>query len=386
MFVGACLDLGVPFASLTASLATLGLTSFEVTLSRFFAGAIGASKFDVVVSGTQPQRSFAQVKELILKSQLELRVQTRAVRIFDHLASAEGEVHRIPKEQVHFHEVGAVDSICDIVGAAFCLEYLGAELVTGPLPLGRGTTLCQHGRIPLPAPATLLCLRGLPTVDSGIEQELVTPTGAAILGSESHPSNGWPGLVVERVGWGAGTRRIPGAVNALRLVLGSKTATLAPPRSNAEPCWLLETNIDDATGEQIAHVVQRLLQDGALDAWTIPATMKKGRPGVVLSALCKEQAIEGVRQCILTESSAIGLRIREVQRSELHRRTIHVQTDFGSVRVKVSDGAAASMRHVKPEFEDCRRIAEDKGVPLRVVSDAAQSAARDQLSDLPGEL
>jgi pyridinium-3,5-bisthiocarboxylic acid mononucleotide nickel chelatase len=289
--------------------------------------------------------------------------------VFDRLARAEAEVHATELSEVTFHEVGATDSIVDIVGAAAALEFVGAQLVTSPLPIGRGFVHTQHGRLPLPAPATLLCLRGVPTVEDPLELELVTPTGAAIVSALSQRFVSWPGIVPERVGFGAGTLELPDRPNALRAVLGTSTqGAEAGDRVN-----LLEANIDDMTGEVLAHALGRLLECGALDAWIVPITMKKGRPAWTLCALATRDTTPTVEATYFAETTTLGVRRREIVRTTLPRKVTTVSTQFGPVPVKQS---GSPPHHLKPEFEACVQLAKQHGVPLRVVMEEAFAQAR----------
>ncbi len=270
-------------------------------------------------------------------------------------------MHRTTLEQVHFHEVGAVDAIVDIVGSAAAFCYLGARVMASPVPLGRGFVKCRHGDLPLPAPATLNCLQGVPTVPSGLNVELVTPTGAAIVASVAEDFVEWPSFSPERIGWGAGTRGLPDRPNALRAIMGRPSASLQK-LSYA----LLEANIDDMTGEVAAYALARVLESGALDAWIGAVTMKKGRPGMVFSALVPREQAEQVSDCIFSETSTIGVRQTLVSRFELVRRQSEVETPWGTVRVKLSNNRDGVIQ-AKPELDDCAAIAQREGISLRVV-------------------
>ncbi|NLE88736.1 MAG: nickel pincer cofactor biosynthesis protein LarC, partial [Myxococcales bacterium] len=374
MTIAALVDLGVPTAVIEGAVEALGLPGVSLEFRPVLVGALGAIHFDVHVEGPQPQRTYAEIRALIAGAEgLEPAVRDLAQRIFLRLAEAESEVHRMPLEAVAFHEVGAVDAIVDIVGAAAGLVHLGADVVSSPLPLGRGFVECQHGRLPLPAPATALCLRGVPTEDAGIDVELVTPTGAAIVAAVARDFARWPSLVPQAVGWGAGTRRLEDRPNALRLVLGDpRQATDAPPLTHA----LLEANLDDVTGEVAAQAVVTLLEQGALDAWVVPVTMKKGRPGIVLTALSTTRDAGRLSELILRETPSIGVRQTLVSRQELPRTVVDVLTPWGPVPVKVSGRPPL---RAKPEFDVCVRLSRERGVPLRDVLAAAARAAEEWL-------
>ncbi|HEX9620444.1 MAG TPA: nickel pincer cofactor biosynthesis protein LarC [Polyangiaceae bacterium] len=373
MLVAALLDLGVPWSVVEDAVAALGMDGYHLSLSSGYAGAIGALGFDVHVDPRQPQRTYANIEGLLLASNLDDATRRLAGRIFLRLAQAEAEVHRIALEDVHFHEVGAVDAIADIVGAAACFTHLGARVVGSALPLGRGFVECQHGILPLPAPATVNALRGVPTYAAEVEAELVTPTGAAVVATVCEGFVSWPSLAPERVGFGLGTRRLPDRPNALRVVLGNET------RSGAEETGthvLIEANVDDMTGELAAHCLRAVLDAGALDAWAVPIVMKKGRPGLVLSVLCARAVAPQLSRVLLRESSSLGVRRTPVSRDELPREVVDVETPYGVVPVKVAGVGSA---HVKPEFEVCARLARAAEVPLRLVLEAATSAARARL-------
>lgn len=374
MIVGALVDLGVPESVVLDAIAKLGLTGFHVHFGGREQSGIVATKFDVHVDAPQPERTFKSVRSTILESDLPLKVKDRALLVFEKLGRAEAKVHRMPIDDVHFHEVGAVDALCDIVGAAAALEYLGAEIVVSPLPMGRGFVKARHGILPLPAPAAVECLAGFPTYDAGIDRELVTPTGAAIVGANASRSSRWPDLRIERVGWGAGTQSLPDRPNLLRVVLGPVTegAQIVPSVGTHA---ILEANLDDATGEIVAHCIETLLREGALDAWATPSTTKKGRPGLVLGCLVQVQLADRLTASLLRESTTIGVRRTEVSRVTRPRRDVVVQTMYGPISVKISEGPFGTPQQ-KPEFDECVRAAGFHRVPVREVLSAALEAAR----------
>ena len=281
-------------------------------------------------------------------------------------------MHRTPVEAVSFHEVGAVDAIADIVGAAAALSYLGAELVCSPLPMGHGSIECRHGVLPLPAPATVACLRGVPTYAAGIEAELVTPTGAAIVAAQAARFDRWPSLTPLAIGWGAGTRKLPDRLNALRAVLGD--AVPSAVGSDEATHYVIEANVDDMTGELTGHAIVKLLEAGALDAWAAPIIMKKGRPGLLLSALGTGASLAVLENALLRETSTIGLRRYPVSRSERPRESIEVQTEFGKIPVKIARGPYGPPQ-LKPEFDACVAAAAAHQVPVRIVIAAALAVA-----------
>jgi uncharacterized protein (TIGR00299 family) protein len=372
MSIAALVDLGVPFELVRDSVAALRIGGFELELKRARGGAIGGTKFDVVVSAPQPDRRYRAIDDLLAVSSLNAGAKALARAIFLRLGEAESEVHRIPLDEVAFHEVGAVDAIVDIVGAAACFEYLAAEVVASPLPMGRGSVRCQHGILPLPAPATVACLRGVPTIDAGIEAELVTPTGAAIIATVARRFVAWPSFTPERVGWGFGTRGLPDRLNALRVVLGS--AKVETDVASNGTHVVLEANVDDMSGELAAHALQTLLESGALDAWATPIVMKKGRPALTISVLGERGAEARLAEALLRETHSIGVRHGLVSRTERPRRMLDVVTDYGVIPVKISEGPFGPPR-IKPEFDACASAARSAGVSVGVVIAAALAAA-----------
>jgi uncharacterized protein (TIGR00299 family) protein len=271
--------------------------------------------------------------------------------------------------------VGAVDAIVDVVGSAAALEWLGAELVVSPLPMGRGFVKAAHGTLPLPAPATVECLAGLATYDAGIDFELVTPTGAAIVGAHASGSSRWPSMAPEHVGWGAGTASLADRANVLRAVLGASATAAYGAHAQAAPTHaVLEANVDDATGELAGSWIDALLAAGAVDAWATPITMKKGRPALTLSALARVEHADAVAHAMLRETTSLGLRRYEVTRAERPRRMVQVETPYGRIPVKVATGPFGPPQ-VKPEFDACAAAAATHGVPVREVLRAAIVAA-----------
>ena len=374
MIVGALVDLGVPESVVLDAIAKLGLTGFHVHFGGREQSGIVATTFHVHVDAPQPERTFRAVRALILASELPQKVKDRALLVFEKLGRAEAKVHKMPIDDVHFHEVGAVDALCDVVGAAAALEYLGAEIVVSPLPLGRGFVKARHGILPLPAPAALECLQGFPTYDAGIDRELVTPTGAAIVGANASRASRWPDIRIERVGFGSGTQTFPDRPNLLRVVLGpvAEGAQITPSVGTHA---ILEANLDDATGEIVAHCIDMLLREGALDAWATPTTTKKGRPGLVLACLVQVPLADRLTASLLRESTTIGVRRTDVSRVTRPRRETVVQTPYGPISVKVSEGPFGTPQQ-KPEFDECVRAAAFHRVPVREVLSAALEAAR----------
>jgi uncharacterized protein (TIGR00299 family) protein len=377
MLVGALIDLGVPEQMLRDALSTLPLEAYDLRLARRDRGGISALALDVIVHKEQPSRDYAAICALIERAvAVPEGARTLALRAFAVLAEAEAAVHGVRIEDVHFHEVGAVDSIVDIVAASVALDYLGATVMCSPLPMGRGFTRSAHGPLPLPAPATINCLRGVPTCDAGIDGELVTPTGACLVRAAAKSFTRWPALSPLRIGFGAGTRELSDRPNVLRVVLGDAAAEAT---ASAVTHRLIELNVDDLTGELAAVAVQAAFDAGALDVWTTPIGMKKGRPALMISALAPVDLSHEVGQALLRESSSLGLRIRDISRIERPRRMVKVQTEFGAIALKIADGDDLP-ELAAPEYEDCRIAAETHRIPVRQAYAAAIAAYWSQRS------
>jgi pyridinium-3,5-bisthiocarboxylic acid mononucleotide nickel chelatase len=384
MTIAALLDLGVPLRAIEAALSCLALDGYTLEVGRVWRSSISATTFDVHVQPGQPERTYAEIDRMIEHSSLAEGTRSLARSIFRRLGEAEAEVHGIALSDVHFHEVGAVDAIVDIVGAVAALRWLGAAVTFSPLPMGHGFVESRHGVLPLPAPATVGCLRGVPTYGVDVSAELVTPTGAAIAACTAERFERWPEIVPERIGWGAGRRELPGRPNALRVVLGSRIAAehASSERIPGPTHVVVESNVDDMTGELAAHAIEMLLRADALDAWAEPVFMKKGRPGLKIAALGRTDQAERLSQVILTETSSIGVRRTLVSRTERPRTCVEASTPFGPITVKISRGPFGPAQ-IKPEFDACARAAERAKVPVREVVAAALVAGRTLAEDMP---
>ncbi|NTV14300.1 MAG: nickel pincer cofactor biosynthesis protein LarC [Desulfobulbaceae bacterium] len=360
MFLALLLDLGFPEAALRAGLAELGLSGWELALSRGpAAGIIAASGLTVTISKPQPPRPWREIRQLLAHSALPATVRDRALAVFANLAAAEARVHGCPEEEVHFHELGAVDTLIDIVGATLGLEFLGIEhLHCSPLPLGRGMITCAHGQLPLPAPATCELLRDLPVYGVELAQELVTPTGAALVKTLAAGFGPFPAMTIARVGYGRGSQQLAdGRPNLVRGVLGQLRVV-----SEAQEVVVISCNLDDWSPEGYPWLCERLFAAGALDVLLLPAQMKKGRPGFLLQVLCPPGLEWPAQRLILSETSAIGLRRHREERWTLPRRLGTVATELGLVKVKRVEGPSGV--RLTPEYEDCRRLARASGRPL----------------------
>ncbi|WP_437534725.1 nickel pincer cofactor biosynthesis protein LarC [Sorangium sp. So ce726] len=373
MTIAALLDLGVPLLVIERAVAALPLDGFHLHRGHAHRSGIVATSFDVHVEAPQPERTYGSIDAMLAAAPLDPPVAALARRIFRRLGEAEAAVHRIRLEDVHFHEVGAVDAIVDIVGSAAAIVHIGAEVVGSPLPMGRGFVKARHGILPLPPPAAVACLRGVPTYGVELDAELVTPTGAAIIATLATRFERWPTFAPDRIGFGAGQRELPDRPNLLRVVLGTRTGGEESLGSASHV--IVEANVDDLTGEVAGHAIEALFAAGALDAWAAPITMKKGRPALTIAALAAAPQADAVATALLRETTSIGLRKIPVARTERPRRIITVQTAYGAIRVKISEGPFGPPQ-IKPEFDDCAAAARTHGVPVREVVSAALSAAK----------
>jgi len=372
MILGALVDAGLPVETLREQLAPLGLeTEFELQAQKVSKNGFGAMKVAVLLhegKGHRHGRHLAEIEDVIRKSSLAGHIQEKAIGMFRRLAETEAGIHGLPVEHVHLHEVGGVDTIVDVTGALVGLEALGIEQVyASPLPLGRGFVNSTHGQIPLPAPATVALLKGIPVKGSEIEAELVTPTGALILSTVCVGFGPIPAMILTGLGYGAGGRELP-IPNILRLLIGEQLENSG--QGGVESLVLLETNVDDDNPEIHGYVMEKLLAAGALDVFFAPIQMKKNRPATLLSVLCHPADVEQLETILFQETSTLGVRRQVVERHCLERKSETVETPYGPVRVKIAQ-LPGGMTKRAPEYEDCRRAAEAHGVPLRVVYEAA---------------
>ena len=362
MFLGALLDAGLPEEELRRQLSLLKLDGYTLTVGKKSCGAIAATTLSVQTAESHPHRTLGDVRQLIAASRLAEPVKKTALAIFSLLAEAEGKVHGRPVDTVHFHEVGGIDAIIDIVSAAIGLACLNiTHLHCAPLPMPRGWVRCAHGLLPLPAPAVCELLQGAPTYGVELEQELVTPTGAAIVKALAADFGPMPTMTMTGVGYGAGSQELSnGQPNLLRLVLGT---TRMPVES--QEVEVVETHLDDWSPETFPYLSERLFSLSALDVALIPIQMKKGRPGFLLRVICDRATSLPIKECILSETTAIGLRFRTEQRWTLPREGGTVPTRWGAVRVKKVATPAGEV--LTPEYEDCKRVAVAHGVPIKAV-------------------
>ncbi len=414
MFLGALVDAGVPFDVMQDAVAALDLDA-RLELRRVDRSGIDSAKIDVLTgegelaevvhAGASHShdhrehgehshedglahshehshsdgghdhahgRSLSVIQRLIRQSKLSSAVQATALKAFDLLGHAEAKIHNVPVETIHFHEVGAVDAIADIVAASAGANWLKVDRwICSPLNVGGGHVHCAHGKFPVPAPATLELLRDLPVYSSGVKKELVTPTGAALLRALDVTSSNLPPMAVSATGYGAGSREIPGQPNVLRLIIGE--APGSGDKSGVK-VGIIETTIDDATPELLAYVADKLLAAGAADVYRTPVQMKKGRTGIQLTVLCSPSLAQALQRMVFEETTTLGLRYREEEKKTLARSFISIATRWGAVRIKVGTLEDGAVVNYAPEFEDCRAIAEKHGIPLKRVMQEAFEA------------
>jgi len=372
MILGAAVGAGVDANALREQLSLLNIEGFSLDFETVDKSGLSATFARVHTVHEHKHRNLSDIEKIISNSHLARAVKQRAIAIFTRLAEAEAHVHNEPIERVHFHEVGALDAIVDVVGAAICFELLNIErFVCSPLHVGSGTVEMSHGRFPVPPPAVAELLKGVPYYSTDIKGELVTPTGAAIITTVCSEYGPMPLMKAEQTGYGAGAREYENFPNALRMIVGET----ASARTSEEQLLMIETNIDDASPQIIGHVMDRAFALGARDCYFTPVQMKKNRPGVLLSVLCDRELKEAVMEMLFNETTTLGVRSSEVARRALERRMVTVQTAYGPIDVKVGD-LNGRVVNVMPEFEQCRDAASRSGVALKEVEDAARLALR----------
>ena len=357
MTVGALVDAGADWAALEAALQSLQLdASFRLYKTK--RRGIGASKFCVDFAEQKKHRHLPHIEKIIQAGHLSSRAKTNALAVFQRLGEAESQTHDVPIEKVHFHEVGAVDSICDIVGACVALDLLNvAEIHCSRVNVGSGTVETEHGTLPVPAPATALLLKDKPIFSAGPQTELTTPTGAALVTTLATHFGTLPAIQLKSQGFGAGDKDFPGQANVLRVLIGERSGAV-----EATSVSILEANIDDSTPQVLAFAMERLLEAGALDVTLTPVYKKKGRAATMISVIAAPELSEKLAAVLFAETSTLGLRILQAERRVLARHVTEVETSFGRVRVKYNEQG-----NFAPEYEDCRQAATAKGVPLRTV-------------------
>lgn len=390
MILGALVDAGFDFDTLKQQLSKLKLPLFDITSHKVKRCGIGGTKVDVVVreeasgipvrqiggqryaKSQKPLHAHRKVEDIyniIDDSSVSEDVKTDSKKVFQRLAEAEAKIHSTLVTEAYFHEVGAVDAIIDVVGAVVAIKGLGIEKIcTSPMRTGYGYVECLHGRMPIPSPVTLELLKGFRIDSTSIPYELVTPTGAAILTTLGEATDKYPTLSLSQVGYGAGDRDNPELPNLLRVVIGNVSPTVA-----ADEIYVVETNIDDMTGEICGYIFDKLFEAGAVDVYTTPIQMKKCRPAILLTALAPEHALARVESILFDQSTTFGIRTSKMSRKILEREITEVETKYGAVKVKVGR-LNGQIKSISPEYEDCKKIAEERNVPLKLVYSAATEA------------
>lgn len=380
MFLGALLDAGLAADRLFAELKKISLGFYELKRTRALRCGLVGTRVEIRAPAKQPERKLAEIETLVKASTLSDTVKERTLKIFTRLAEVEGKLHNKPPYEVHFHELAAVDTLVDVVGACAGLELLEiSELVSSPLNLGSGRVEAEHGSLPVPAPATAELLKDIPVYSTGVEGELVTPTGAALVATLASSFGPMPSMKVERIGYGAGERDFPRHPNLTRLFLGEKLEVVKaqPGAPGDELVSILETNLDDMSPQLFGYLVDQALAAGALDVTCSAVQMKKNRPGLTVTILCAPEKSDELTQLLFEQSTTIGVRIYEARRKVLEREIVSVETAYGAVRVKVAR-RAGKVLNVAPEYDDCQRLATEKSVPLKQVILAAQLAYQQQ--------
>jgi len=376
MTLGALVDAGVSIDDLRAELAKLSLPGYEFKIEKVNRSGIAATKAHVIIDPrSQKSRHLSDILNIIEGSSLAPTVKEKSGRIFKRMAAAEAKVHGTIPDKIHFHEVGAVDAVVDIVGSVIGLDLLGiTQIITSSINVGSGTVQTAHGIFPIPAPATAELLKGIPFYQSSLQFELATPTGAAIISTLSNSFGILPAMKVDRIAYGAGDKDFSDRPNVLRLMIGELAANYEEDRS-----IVIETNIDDMSPQVYDYIIERLMDEGAQDVSLSPIIMKKGRPAILLSVLTDRSKADALLDIIFRETTSIGVRILEVGRKKLRRDIKEVDTVYGRVRVKVSKHGNEILT-ITPEYDDCRRIAEGKKVPLKKVIEEAKKQFLDTKS------
>jgi pyridinium-3,5-bisthiocarboxylic acid mononucleotide nickel chelatase len=376
MTLGALVDAGCPLEILRGKLQGLELPGWGISVEKVWKNGMAATHVRVKTVDAQTHRSLATILGILEKSKLDAQVRERAGAIFTKLGEAEAAVHDVPIEKIHFHEVGAVDAIVDIVGACIGFGELGFEkFACSPLNVGGGTAKMAHGILPVPAPATARLLMGKPTYSSGVQKELVTPTGAAIVATLCDVFGPQPAMKVSAIGYGAGTTDLESQPNVLRIMAGEVSVQAIDGHGGT--IRVLEANLDDMNPQIFGYLLDKALAAGALDVFTTPVQMKKSRPGTLVTILCKPEDEGKFQEMLFAETTTLGVRSHLVDRRALPREFVKVVTRYGAVRLKISR-AEGRIQHASPEFDDCRKLAEEKNVPLLEVMEQAMLRFEEQ--------
>ena len=380
MFLAVLIDAGVPVDRLFAELKKIPLGFYEFKRTRAGRGGLVGTRVEIRAPGEQPHRTLPDIQNLLVTASLPAKAAAQALMVFDRLAEVEGRLHNLPPGEVHFHEVGAVDAVVDIVGTCVGLELLEiSDLVCSPLNVGGGRVEAAHGTLPVPAPATAELLKDIPIYSSGVEGELVTPTGAALVSTLASGFGPLPPMKVNRIGYGAGERDFPGHSNLARLFVGERVETVEgrPGAPGDELVSVIEANVDDMSPQLYGYFLEQALAAGALDVTCTATQMKKNRPGLTITILCEPERGDALSQLLFAETTTIGVRIHEARRKVLDRELVTVETPYGAVTVKVAR-REGKVVNVAPEFDDCQRLAAEQSVPLKQVMAAAGAAYLEQ--------
>ncbi|MBO1224682.1 MAG: nickel pincer cofactor biosynthesis protein LarC [Candidatus Scalindua sediminis] len=377
MILGALIDAGFSLDKLAEELKKLETKNYELDLKKVIRSGIAGTKFDVIIPDEKTdkknnyRRTLKDITKIINGSTLSEDVKRDSVKIFENLAKAEAKVHNASPDDVHFHEVGAIDSIIDIVGSVIAIYDLKIEKIYfSPIRTGTGFVKCHDGEFPIPAPATIELLKGYHVIGTNIKHELITPTGAAILTTLGENVEMCPEISLLQVGYGAGSYKISQIPNLLRVMIGETISVC-----EQDEVWMVETNIDDMPGEHFGYLLEKVLESGALDGYITPVQMKKSRPGILISIIVDDANLSKVEDVIFKQSTTFGIRKYKVGRNKLSRKLVDVQTEFGIIKVKMGM-LNGYIKNISPEHEDCKKIADDRGLPLKLVYNAAIKAAQ----------
>jgi len=374
MLLAALLDLGWPVKELERELNKLDLSNYRIEVKKVAKQGIISTQIKICIKEEKKERTLKDILSILDKSKLEEEIKERSQAIFIRLANVEAKIHGKSMQEVHFHELGGLDTIIDVVGAVAGMKYLGIEKVySSPLPLGKGFVKCRHGTLPVPAPATLELLKGVPVYGSNIETELVTPTGAAIITTLAENFGQMPPMKIDNIGYGAGQRDLP-IPNLLRVWLG-----ILKDAYQQDVVSLIQTNIDDMNPEFYEHIADRLFSEGALDVFLTPIQMKRTRPATMLSVITDEEKTERMLELIFDETTTLGVRISEIKRRKLNREKRKIPTKYGKIEVKIGklDGL---VKNISPSYEECRKIATRLNIPLKKVYQEVKQTAFDLLA------
>ncbi len=380
MTVGALLDAGLKIEILEKELKKLGLSGYRLEVNKVLKKGISATQFKVKIKEERVERRFKDILTILEESKLDEEIKKETKKIFFNIAQAESKIHQKDIDKIHFHEIGGLDSIIDITSVVIGIKTLGIEEIhSSALPMGKGFVKCAHGVIPVPAPATLELLKNIPTYSGGIESEMITPTGAGIISTLAKSFGKRPLMKIERIGYGAGEKEftIP---NLLRISIGEKILKDENSKDGyvSDEAVLIETNIDDMNPEFYDYIIDKLFSQGALDVFLTPIQMKKNRPAHMLSIIVYEQNLKEILEVLFSESTTLGVRIREIKRLKLSQQNFIAETKYGKIKVKVGI-FKGEIKNIAPEYEDCKKMAEQHKVPLKEVYEETKKVAYNKL-------